>query len=219
MTRGALAEQAGVSLHAVEELERGYPVPSEVAAAVCRNLDLPEPSLESSPVIRLALLLRQRRGQARLSRAQVAQRAGLPPKVIRALETASQWPSQQVCMALLSVKALALQESDVAAFLSVPGEGTSDPAPFRAQVPRAEGTPADRLKESSTSPPRRARDRPAAAHSPRSVRSSGSPQGNQVVATFLIRFYASGKVSLEMRPTRPRPRRSVVAGETPREGA
>ncbi|HNN97913.1 MAG TPA: helix-turn-helix domain-containing protein, partial [Pseudomonadota bacterium] len=97
MTRGAWAEQAGVSLQTVEELERGYPVPAEVAAAICRNLDLPEPDLESSPVIRLALLLKQRRGQARLSRAQVAQRAGLPAQVLRALETASQWPSQQVC--------------------------------------------------------------------------------------------------------------------------
>ena len=61
MSRQALAEQAGISLKAIEDLERGYPVPHEIASAVCRNLDLPEPSLDTSPLVRLALRLRERR--------------------------------------------------------------------------------------------------------------------------------------------------------------
>ena len=218
MPRAALAEQAGVPLQTVQEVERGYPVTAEVAAAICRNLDLPGPDLESSPVIRLALLLKQRRGQARLSRAQVAQRAGLPSQVLRALETASQWPSQQVCLALLSVQALGLRESDVAAFLSVPAPETPDPERPRAPMPGPAASSPQESPEPSA-PPRRPRGRPPGTHGGRPFHSVPSPVGNQVVAAFLIRFYASGKVSIEMRPTRPRTRRKVGAEEAPRDGA
>ena len=76
MSRQALAERAGISLMALEDLERGYPVPQELAAAVCRNLDLPEPSLDTSPLVRFALRLRERRGQARLSRRSWPARSG-----------------------------------------------------------------------------------------------------------------------------------------------
>ena len=215
MTRLALAEQAGVSRQAVEELERGYPVPSDIAAAICRNLDLPLPALDSNPVIRLALLVRQRRGQARLSRAQVAHKAGLTNQVLRALETASLWPDSRVCMALLSVQALGLQESDVAAFLTLPDEGTASEVPPTAQRPRSAAAAPHETAEPSA-PPRRSRGRPAGA---RSAPPPGGPPGNQVVATFLIRFYASGKVSLEMRPTCRRPRQKIVVEEDPRDGA
>lgn len=43
--------------------------------------------------------------------------------------------------------------------------------------------------------------------------------GKQVLATFLIRFHASGKVSVEMRPACSRPVRSVLAEEVPRDRA
>src|SRR5262249_13389235 len=120
MSRTALAEQAGVSLQVVADLERGFPIAQEAAVALCRNLDLPAPSLDSDPLIRLARLVRQQRGLARLSRAELAARSGLTTKVIHSLESASLWPTQAICVALLSVKALHLQAVDVAAFLSDP---------------------------------------------------------------------------------------------------
>lgn len=115
MSRAALAEQTGVSRQVVEDLERGYPVAQYVVAAICRNLDLPEPPLDSDPLVRLALLVRERRGRARLSRPQLGERAGVAAKTIKSIETASHWPNQETCMSLLAVKALQLQEADVAA--------------------------------------------------------------------------------------------------------
>ena len=102
MSRQALAEQAGISLKALEDLERGYPVPHQIAAAVCRNLDLPEPSLDPSPLVRFALRLRERRGQARLSRAQLARKVGASTPIIRSLETASRNKLFEVGTGLLS---------------------------------------------------------------------------------------------------------------------
>lgn len=218
MSRVALAEQAGVSLQVVEDLERGYPVPREVASALCRNLDLPEPDLESNPVIRFALLLRQRRGQARMSRAQLAGRVGGTSQVIRALESASQWPSQQVCMGLLAIEALHLQESDVAAFLRpAPAEaagGSSGEAP----TPPSPNPDPQKAAE-PTERPRRSPGRPAGSGAAPSVQRSRGPAGTQVVATVLVRFYANGRVALEMRPPRPRLRREAPAGEASRRGA
>lgn len=217
MSRAALAEQAGVSLQELEDLERGYPVPREVAAALCRNLDLPEPELESSPLIRFALLLRQRRGLARLSRAQLAGKVGVTNQVMRALETASHWPSRHVCMGLLAVRALQLQESDVAAFLrpaaaGVDGEDPGDASTACSPPPGAQG------KVDTDEPPRRPPGRPPGSGglggTPSRPRSP-SPAGNHLVATFLVRFYANGRVALEMRPPRPRLRRESPASARP----
>ena len=141
MSRHALAEQSGISLKALEDLERGYPVPQEIASAVCRNLDLPEPSLDTSPLVRLALRLRESRGQARLSRAQLARKVGVSTPIIRALETATMRPSHEVCIRLLGVKALELRESDVAAFLNPAAEDTADGAPSKGQSRTAAETP------------------------------------------------------------------------------
>lgn len=208
MSRVALAEQAGVSLQEVEDLERGYPVPREVAAALCRNLDLPEPALESSPLIRFALLLRQRRGLARLSRAQLGGKVGVTSQVIRALETASLWPSQHVCMGLLAVQALQLHESDVAAFLrpaaaEADGRGPGDVQTARS--PRAGAQARAEAGEPAHRPPGHPSGSGGSTPRPR----SHSPAGNQLVATFLVRFYANGRVALEMRPLRPRLRRAA----------
>ena len=137
MSRIALAEQSGVSLQIVEDLERGYPVSRDIVSAICRNLDLPEPSFDSSPLVRFALLVRERRSLARLSRPQVAVKAGLTSQIIRELETATLWPSQQVCMALLSVQALKLHESDVVAFLSPPSAPASGEATLNHEPPPA----------------------------------------------------------------------------------
>ena len=209
MSRVALAEQAGVSLQIVEDLERGYPVSREVVAAICRNLDLPEPCLDSNPVVRFALRVRERRGLARLSRAQLAARAGVTNQVIRSLETATLWPSQELCMALLSVKSLELQESDVAAFLCTPSDGASSGAAQNRGAPTSipSGATAPRERPgSSRLPP----GRPILSQGTGSVRTSRAPIGNQVVATFLVRFFANGKVSLEMRPIRTKRGRNAL---------
>ena len=210
MSRVALAEQAGVSLQEVEDLERGYPVPRAVAAALCRNLDLPEPALESSPLIRFALLLRQRRGLARLSRSQLAGKVGVSSQVIRALETASRWPSQQICMGLLAVQALQLQESDVAAFLRPAHVAADGECPGDAPTPHSPKPGAPGRAE-ACEPPCRSPGRPAGSGGARSLPRSHSPAGNHVVATFLVRFYANGRVALEMRPLRPRLRQEAPA--------
>ena len=49
--------------------------------------------------------------------------------LIRAMETATLRPSQKVCLGLLGVKALELQEADVAAFLSPASVSLEDRAP------------------------------------------------------------------------------------------
>ena len=212
MSRVALAEQAGVSLQIVEDLERGYPVAREVVAAICRNLDLPEPALDANPVVRLALRVRERRGLARLSRAQLAARAGVTSQVIRSIEAATLWPSQELCMALLSVKSMELQESDVAAFLCAPSNGTGSEAAQNSGAPPSMPLGASAPRErpgSSRLPP----GRPALSQRTGSVRTSRGPLGNQVVATFLVRFFANGKVSLEMRPTRAKRGRNALPAE------
>lgn len=204
MSRAALAEQAGVSLQLVAELESGYPVARESVSAICRNLELPEPAPESSPLIRLALLVRQRRGLARLSRAQLAEKAGLTSQIIRSLETATLQPSHQICMALLTVKGLELQESDVAAFLSLPSvegnDGVPRPAGAPSSIPGAGTESRGRL-----APPSAPQSRAGFSRSAERPRAARSPLGNKVVATFLVRFHASGKVSIEMRPNRKPP--------------
>ena len=207
MSRQALAEQAGISLKALEDLERGYPVPHQIAAAVCRNLDLPEPSLDTSPLVRFALRLRERRGQARLSRAQLARKVGASTPIIRSLETATMRPSQEICIGLLGVKALELQEADVAAFL-------------RTTVPRADGeaTPQFLAEDSAIprpSPPKAGpTDRPS-SRPPEARRSSSGPlepvAGSPVVASFRVRVYANGKVCIELRPPATRHPRGGVS--------
>ena len=217
MSRLALAEQVGVSLQEIQDLERGYPVPREVAAALCRNLDLPEPALESSPLIRFALRLRQQRGLARLSRAQLAGQLGVTSQVIRALEMASLWPSPHLCLGLLAVQPLQLHESDVAAFLRPASAGADGGGPGDAPPPRS--PPSDTPgKAEAGEPPRRSPGRPAGSGS-RSLPRSHNPAGNHLVATFLVRFYTNGKVAVEMRPLRPRLRREAPArAPQPKQG-
>ena len=207
MSRQALAEQAGISLKALEDQERGYPVPHEIASAVCRNLDLPEPSLDTSPLVRLALRLRERRGQARLSRAQLARKVGVSTPIIRSLETATMRPSQEVCIGLLGVKALELRESDVAAFLNPAADGAEDCTPSKQ--------PSREAVAETPAPSRRgARARgETGLHPPMAGRARGmrvdQAADNPVVASIRVKVHANGKVCIEVRPPRAEPERAA----------
>lgn len=204
MSRAALAEQAGASRQQVIDLERGYPVERSVIAAICRNLDLPAPPPECSPLIQLALLVRQRRGQARLSRAQLAHKSGLTSQIIRSLETAAIPPSPQICQALLSVNALQLRVFDVAAFLppeseALPSDDPSQaaPSPFiHAEAPPTTERPGSARATPSQSASARGQGHPLPTREPRR---------NPIVASLLIRFRTDGSLSIQIRPSRSSP--------------
>lgn len=230
MSRDALAEQTGASRQVVEDLERGYPVAQYVVAAVCRNLDLPEPPLDSDPLVRLALLVRERRGRARFSRPQLGEKVGVTAKTIKSIETASHWPNQETCMRLLAVKALQLQEADVAAFIGplAAGEvrrepGSSDDyhfgrpgteaSPIPEASPSAEASPVTRAA-SVDAPAPIAGTAPVAADSAapqpsadRSFKPDASPPtrarrrtGPSPVAAVWVRVFADGKVRITVHP-------------------
>ena len=127
MTAWALAEQCQLSVAIVEALERGFPVEQGAVSVVCRNLDLPVPRLDGDPVHALALLVRQRREQARLKQSKMAALAGITAKILKEIERGCHWPNPETCIALLSVTALRLQPQDIAAFVS-------DPAVAREQA-------------------------------------------------------------------------------------
>lgn len=120
MTAWALAEQCQLSVAIVEALERGFPVEQGAVSVVCRNLDLPVLRLDGDPVHALALLVRQRREQARLKQNKMAALAGIAAKTLKEIERGSHWPNPETCIALLSVTALQLQPQDIAAFVSDP---------------------------------------------------------------------------------------------------
>ena len=54
-----------------------------------------------------------------------------------------------------------------------------------------------------------AADVPPGTPSAAPARTARVPMDIKVVATFLVRFYANGKVSIEMRPNLPKPRRDA----------
>ncbi len=120
MPAWALAEQCQLSIAIVEALERGFPVEQSAVSVVCRNLDLPVLRLDGDPVHALALLVRQRREQARLKQNKMAALAGIAAKTLKEIERGSHWPNPETCIALLSVTALQLQPQDIAAFVSDP---------------------------------------------------------------------------------------------------
>ncbi len=208
MSRQALAEQADIPLKTLEDLERGYPVPREIAASVCRNLDLPEPTLDPSPLVRFALRLRERRGQARLSRAQLAVKVGVKTPIIRALETATMRPSHEVCIGLLGVKALALQESDVAAFLRSTEPGVEDEAAPHSHFSAQSATTIPRPSSRTAGPADEAASRPPMARRANAV-SLERAASNLVVASIRVRVFANGKVCIEMCPPARKPLQSI----------
>src|SRR4051812_15199920 len=65
MSSLALAEQSRLSERIIEDIESGHPVEQSAVEAVCRTLGLPIPKLDGDPVHTFALLIRQRREQAR----------------------------------------------------------------------------------------------------------------------------------------------------------
>lgn len=118
MTPWQLAEQCSVSVGTIQDLERARPIEQRAVETVCRTLGLPVPTLDGDPVHTFALLVRQRREQARLRQYQLAALSGLSAKTIKEVERAVHWPRAETCVALLSVTALHLQPSDIAPFVS-----------------------------------------------------------------------------------------------------
>lgn len=134
MTAWALAEQCQLSLRIVEDLEEGYPVEQRAIEVVCRNLDLPVPQLAGDPVHTLALVVRQRREQARLKQYQLATLAGIAAKTVKEIERGYHWPTPETCAALLSVTALQLQPQDIAEFVSDPAAAAARSAELRGSA-------------------------------------------------------------------------------------
>ena len=154
MSRVALAEQAGVSLQIIEDL--GAAIPSRGGHR--RHLSKSGsagaiPGLQSFGPARAAV--RKQRGLASLSRAQLAARASNLPMSSRSLEMATLWPSQEICMALLAVKSLALR-SDVAAFLRTPSaEAAAEPHRIAERLPPYPGAGTARTARAVASIPGR----------------------------------------------------------------
>lgn len=139
MSTLALAEQCGVAYRAILDLERAFPVEPQEVAAVARNLSLPVPDLDTDPVYRLGLLLRQRRSRARLSLAQLASMSRLGIQTILRAERAQSWPRRGTCFALLSVPVLDLRPEDFAAFMRpAPATAHRDSPPPPSPAPPAE---------------------------------------------------------------------------------
>jgi transcriptional regulator with XRE-family HTH domain len=134
MTAWALAEQCQLSLRIVEDLEHGFPVEQSALEGVCRNLALPVPPLGGDPVHTLALLIRQRREQARLRQYQLAALAGIAAKTLKELERGSHWPNPETCIGLLSVTALRLAPQDIAVFVPDPAAATERAGDLRASA-------------------------------------------------------------------------------------
>ncbi len=118
MSTWSLAEQCGVSVRLVQDIEKGWPVEQSVIQAVCRNLLLEIPKLAGGPLHTFALLIRQRREQARLRQYQLAALSGIAAKTLKEVERATRWPRRDTCIALLSVTALQLQPQDIAEFVT-----------------------------------------------------------------------------------------------------
>ena len=134
MTAWALAEQCQLSLRIIEDLEHGFPVEPSALQGVCRNLALPVPPLAGDPVHTLALLVRQRREQARLKQYQLAALAGIAAKTLKELERGDHWPSPETCIGLLSVTALRLEPPDIAGFVPDPAAATDRAEGLRASA-------------------------------------------------------------------------------------
>lgn len=118
MSSWALAEQAGLSAPTVQDIEHARPVEQPAVEAVCRVLSLDAPKLDGDPVHTFALLIRQRREQARLKQYQLAALSGLAAKTIKEVERAARWPRSDTCAALLSVRTLHLKAEDIAPFVT-----------------------------------------------------------------------------------------------------
>lgn len=118
MTPWALAEQAGLAVSLIQDIEHARPVEQHAVEAVCRALSLAAPKLDGDPVHTFALLVRQRREQARLKQYQLAILSGLASKTIKEVERAARWPQPDTCIALYSVRALHLQLQDIAEFVT-----------------------------------------------------------------------------------------------------
>lgn len=118
MTPWALAEQAGLAVSLIQDIEHARPVEQHAVEAVCRTLSLAAPKLDGDPVHTFALLIRQRREQARLKQYQLSILSGLSAKTVKEVERAARWPRPDTCIALFAVRALHLQLQDIAEFVT-----------------------------------------------------------------------------------------------------
>lgn len=112
-------------------------------------------------------------------------------------------PSHEVCIGLLGVKALALQESDVAAFLrpAEPGaEGAAGPNPHSS----AEDSTILQRSPRAAGPSDGAASRPLIEQRASTV-SLERAADNPIVASIRVRVFANGKVCIEMSPSAPKP--------------
>ena len=170
MTAWALAEQCQLSLRIVEDLEHGYPVEQSALEVVCRNLDLPVPELAGDPVHTLALLVRQRREQARLKQYQLAALAGIAAKTLKETERGYRWPNPETCVGLLSVTALRIEPQDIAAFVPDPtaaiGQADDLRASAEARVQACQEV-LTRTKATPTEEPRASQPEPLSASRPK----------------------------------------------------
>lgn len=167
----SVAKLASESKRTVEEIrnfEDGYatdkqliaellvPIDSAIAQVlpfweqVISDPDLLPISDEKKAIRKLKLvefgkLLRDRRNKVQLSRLQLGKLAGLSDATIKFLETARHPPSRRTCQALVGVKELALNWSDVATIGYVgpaPTQQALAPAPSGQTVVPAESEPA-----------------------------------------------------------------------------
>ena len=118
MTPWTLAEQCRLSVSTVQDIEHARPVDQAAIETICHVLGLDAPKLDGDPVHTFALLIRQRREQARLKQYQLATLSGLASKTIKEVERAARWPRAETCIALFSVRALHLKEEDLTAFVT-----------------------------------------------------------------------------------------------------
>ena len=118
MTPWELAEQCRLSVSLIQDMERARPVEQHAIDTVCAALSLPIPTLQGDPVHTFALLVRQRRDQARLKQYQLAILSGLSSRALKDVERATRWPRPETCVALLSVRALHLKPEDIAPFVT-----------------------------------------------------------------------------------------------------
>lgn len=188
MSTGALAEQCEISVSFVHDIERAYPVQQSTVVSVCRNLGLPIPKLAGFPIHTFAMLIRQRREQARLPQYQLAILAGLAAKTLKDVERAARWPKPATCISLLSVVALLLEPHDIAAFVSDPLRAHHMAQSLRDSVAARLQASQDLRPRSSTR--RRRAESPEDASTTNSTREKSKPP-----LLFTFRVYRDGSMT------------------------
>ena len=188
MSTWALAEQCGLSARLVNDLEHAYPVDQSVLVAVCRNLELPLPELAGAPIHTFALLIRQRREQARLPQYQLAALSGISARTIKNLERGMHWPRPDICIALLSVTALQLRPQDIADFVTEPAHAAEIAQSLRDSAQA-------RLQASQDLPTRTRGPNRSEAQADEKTPPPQKPNSPKHRLLFTLRVYVDGSMS------------------------